>query len=55
MILSVALVCEAADAKFIFGTPTWEVAAGTLVPFATVAVAAARKTATHEGRRCCGV
>lgn len=55
VILSAALVCEAVEVKFLYGSPTLEVAAASLAPFCAIAVAAARKTATHEGRRVCGV
>lgn len=55
VILSAALVCEAVEVKCLYGSPTLEVAAASLAPFCAIAVAAARKTATHEGRRVCGV
>ena len=55
VIISAALTCEAFDTKLNFETSTLEVAVASLVPFAAIAVAAARKTATAEGRQLCGV
>ena len=55
VVVSAALVCEAFDQKLVFKTSTAEVAFASIVPFAMVAVCAARKTATSEGRALCGV